>query len=282
MGMSRIATRKVLVALAGGALLAGVTASAASAQLPSTTDPRVGLAPGYDNAGVAAKGIEHLANRQKAPGFSNPANPGDFSYVNSDMAFQGNFAFVGGFNGIQIFDITDPANPRLRTAIVCPGGQGDVSVYGNLLFMSVEENRAKKDCTLTPAADATTRFRGVRIFDISNIGSPVQVGQVQTCRGSHTHTLVMDPDDAAHVYIYVQGTAGVRPATELAGCDGNNTNTPTGDDPSKWRIEVIKVPVAAPQDATIVSTPRLFANQAGAVNGLQNNVPSPQHPCATA
>ena len=115
--------------------------------------------------------------------------------------------------------------------------------------MSVEENRAKIDCTLTPAADATTRFRGVRIFDISNIDVPTQVGGVQTCRGSHTHTLVEAPDDPANVYIYVQGTAGVRQPTELAGCDANNTNTPTGDNPSKWRIEVIKVPLANPAAA---------------------------------
>ncbi len=199
--------------------------------------------------------------------------------MNSDLAFQGDFAFVGNFNGFNIYDISNPASPALRTSVVCPGGQGDVSVYGNLLFMSVEENRAKIDCSSTPPADATTRFRGVRIFDISNIDSPRHVAGVQTCRGSHTHTLVTDDDDPANVYIYVQGTAGVRPATELAGCDGNNTNTPTGENPSKWRIEVIKVPVAAPQDATIVSTPRLFADPGtGAVNGLQNEVPTPQHP----
>ena len=103
-----------------------------------------------------------------------------------------------------------------------------MSVYNNLLFMSVEETRAKIDCSSTPPADATTRFRGVRIFDISNLNQPVQVAAVQTCRGSHTHTLVTDADDPNNVYIYVQGTAGVRPATEPAGCDANNTNTPTG------------------------------------------------------
>jgi hypothetical protein len=262
---------------------AGVLAPAALAQLPTTDDPRVGLAPGFDNPGVAQSGMELLAHRNKPDGFFNPTNLGSLSFANSDMAFQGNYAFVGNFHGFNIYDISDPANPAVTTSLVCPGGQGDLSVYKNLLFMSVEETRARIDCGTqgVPAGQEAQRFRGVRIFDISDIAHPVQVGGVQTCRGSHTHTLVKDEDDPAHVYIYVQGTAGVRSAAELAGCDANNTNTPTGDDPSKWRIEVIKVPVAAPQNAAVVSTPRLFANEAGAVNGLQNAVPTPQHPSGT-
>jgi hypothetical protein len=269
---------RVLALLGVGAALAAVPGTA-SAQLPSTTDPRAALSPGLNDAGVAKQGMELLAHRDKPPGFFNPANPGDFGFLNSDLAFQGNYAFVGGFNGFQVWDISNPASPTLKTAVVCPGGQGDVSVYKNLLFMSVEETRARTDCSL----DATKPvFRGVRIFDISNIESPQQVGQVQTCRGSHTHTLVRPKNDANNVYVYVSGTAGVRPASELAGCDGNNTNTPTGENPSKWRIEVIKVPLASPQTAAIVNGPRLFANEAGAVNGLQNAVPAPQHPCASA
>ncbi len=191
----------------------------AAAQLPSTTDPRATLSAGLDNAGTASHGLDLLAHVNKPPGWFNPSNPGDFAFPNSDIAFQGNYAFFGSFNGFNILDITNPAAPSIKTSVVCPGGQGDLSVYKNLLFMSVEETRAKKDCTLTPAADATTRFRGVRIFDISNIEAPVQVGQVQTCRGSHTHTLVRPKNDANNVYIYVTGTGGVRPAAELAGCD---------------------------------------------------------------
>ena len=181
------------------------------------------------------------------------------------MAFQGDYAFVGNFNGYNIYNIANPSSPSLTTSVICPGGQGDVSVYKNLLFMSVEETRARIDCGTqgVPAGQEAQRFRGVRIFDISNISAPVQVAAVQTCRGSHTHTLVTDKSDRRNVYIYVQGTAAPRPATELAGCDGNNTNTPTGPNPSKWRIEVIKVPVSAPQSAAIVSEPRLFANASG-------------------
>jgi hypothetical protein len=275
--------RALRVAAIGLGILAALPVTA-SAQLPTTNDPRVGLAPGFENPGVAANGIRHLANRPKPPGFSDPANPGNFGFLTSDMAFQGDYAFVGNFNGYNIYNIANPSSPSLTTSVICPGGQGDVSVYQNLLFMSVEETRARIDCGTqgVPAGQEAQRFRGVRIFDISNISAPVQVAAVQTCRGSHTHTLVTDKSDRRNVYIYVQGTAAVRPATELAGCDGNNTNTPTGPNPSKWRIEVIKVPVSAPQSAAIVSEPRLFANAAGAVNGLQNEPPTPLHPCASA
>jgi hypothetical protein len=264
------ALRAVLVGLA---MLAALPA-AASAQLPTTNDPRVGLAPGFENPGTAASGLQHLANRAKPAGFFDPANPGAFGFLTSDMAFQGDFAFVGGFNGFQIYNIANPSSPSLTTAVICPGGQGDLSVYQNLLFMSVEESRARVDCGTDPSVG--TRFQGVRIFDISNIAAPVQVAAVQACRGSHTHTLVTDEDDPNNVYIYVQGTTGVRPASTLAGC---NNNPASGENPSRWRIEVIKVPVAAPQNAAIVSEPRLFTDPAtGAVDGLQNQVPTPLHP----
>ena len=232
--------------------------------------------------------MELLAHRDKPPGWSNPNNPGDFAFPNSDLAFQGDYAFVGSFNGFNVYDISNPSSPTLRTSVVCPGGQGDVSVYGDLLFMSVEETRAKKDCTLVPAATAETRFRGVRIFDISNIAAPVQVGQVQTCRGSHTHTLVTDDEDPDNVYIYVQGTGGVRPAAELAGCVETpgggaalEVETPQPENSSRWRIEVIKVPVDAPETAAVVNEPRLFSD-GERINGLQNTPRTPNHPSGIA
>jgi hypothetical protein len=267
--------------------LTALLAPSADAQLPTQNDPRVGLSTGQENAGVASRGMGLAAHLNKPPGFVSefPGSVGtQIAVANSDLAFQGDHAFVGNFNGFNIYNISNPAAPALRTSVVCPGGQGDLSVYGNLLFMSVEETRAKIDCTATPAADATTRFRGVRIFDISNLDSPRQVGSVQTCRGSHTHTLVTDEDDPNNVYIYVQGTAGVRPPAELAGCDGlPSTGPPTGDNPSRWRIEVIKVPLARPQDAAIVNEPRLFRNpDTGAIDGLQNAPQTPNHPSGIA
>jgi hypothetical protein len=275
--------RRLLVVLGTLLLAAGIT-SAALAELPSTTDPRATLSPGLTNPGVAADGLELLAHLDKPAGFFNPANPGDFGFVNSDLAFEGDHAFVGNFNGFQIYDISDPASPTLRTAVVCPGGQGEVSVYGNLLFMSAEENRGKIDCTLTPPANATTRFRGVRIFDISNLDAPVQVAAVQTCRGSHTHTLLKSPHDDANLYVYVNGTGTVRSATELAGCkalpSGTNVATPHFDEGlSQFRIEVIKVPLGEPQNAAVVNGPRLFKDEAtGQLNSLQNGAPMPLHP----
>ncbi|PZG16423.1 hypothetical protein C1I95_17710 [Micromonospora craterilacus] len=257
--------------MAAGLLLAGMLPGTASAAEP---DPRVGLGAGWLNAESAISNLEHLANRPKPAGFVDPANPGSGSYLNSDLGFGGKYAFLGNYNGFNIVDVSKPADPTLVTSVVCPGGQGDPSVYGNLLFMSVEETRGRLDCGTNSAVG--TRFQGVRIFDVSDVLNPVQVAAVQLCRGSHTHSLVTDPKDPNNVYVYVSGTAGVRPATTMAGC---NNNTATGENPSRWRIEVIKVPLAAPEQAAVVSEPRLFADpETGRIDGLQNGPTSPRHP----
>ncbi|HUE77868.1 MAG TPA: hypothetical protein VMM83_08005, partial [Longimicrobiales bacterium] len=226
----------------------------------ATRDARVGLSAGWRDAGSAIENMELLATRHRPEGFHDPDDLGNILLANSDMAFRGNLLFMGSFHGFQIWDISDPADPRLRTAVVCPGGQGDVSVHGDLLFMSVEMPNGRVDCGTggSQAAGADPeRFLGVRIFGISDIANPVQVGGVQTCRGSHTHTLLPDDSDPDHVYIYVSGTAAARPAAELEGC----TNLEPEEDPnsSYFRIEVIRVPVAAPEEATIVNEPRIFA-----------------------
>jgi hypothetical protein len=207
-------------------------------------------------------------------------------FANSDLAFQGNHLFLGNFYGVNIYDISNPAQTKLMTSMICPGGQGDVSVYKNLMFMSVEMPNGRIDCgaqgfppnppppagqqnqNQLPAAQKD-RFRGVRIFDISDIKSPKQVAAVQTCRGSHTHTLVVDPNDKNNVYIYVSGTSFVRQAEELPGCSGEKPDK----DPNTalFRIDVIKVPLAAPQDAKVISSPRLFMDpRSGVINSLNN------------
>src|SRR5207302_7718419 len=136
----------------------------------------------------------------------------------------GNHVFVGNYHGFNTYDVERPNRPRLLASIVCPGGQGDVSVHGNLLFLSVEQTRGRLDCgtqgVVTPVS--AERFRGIRIFDISDILHPKQIAAVQTCRGSHTHTMVTDEKDKANLYIYVQGKAQVRPGEELAGCSGKD------------------------------------------------------------
>ena len=267
--------RTIFTMLAALLISAACLTSVAAAQL--TTDPRVGLAPGLDNPGVAEEAMTLLAHRNKPAGWFNPANPGDFGFVNSDLAFEGNHAFVGNFNGFLIYNISDPGNPALRTAVVCPGGQGEVSVYKNLLFMSAEETRSRTDCGApgVPSGDPL-RFRGVRIFDISNLDAPVQVATVQSCRGSHTHTLLKSPNDDANVYVYIQGTGGVRSPTEMSSCVNAGASDPNS---SFYRIEVIRVPLAAPQNAAIVNNVRLFTDPVtGAMNGLQNAPPTPLHP----
>ena len=281
----------------------------------TTNDPRVGLKPGMYDAGEAAMGMQHIAFLKKPPAFQlNGTSPDDpsvqkalgslgipagakipdamklvyagLAFANSDFAFQGNHLFQGNFYGANIYDISDPAKIKLITSLICPGGQGDVSVYQNLLFYSVEMPNGRLDCGTqafppppAPAAGhehdrrlpaaSPERFRGVRIFDISDIKNPKQVAAVQTCRGSHTHTLILDPNDKENVYIYVSGTSFVRQPEELAGCSGE---TPDKDpNTSLFRIDVIKVPVAHPDQAKIVSSPRVFMDpRSGALNGLNN------------
>jgi hypothetical protein len=281
----------------------------------TTNDPRVGLKPGLYDAGESAMGMEHLDFLKKPTAFQLSSTDADdpsvqkalgalgvgdstkipkpmklvlagLAFANSDFAFQGTHLFQGNFYGVNFYDISNPAKVSLITSLVCPGGQGDVSVYGHLLFMSVEMPNGRLDCGTQafpppppPAAGhekerplpaaSPDRFRGVRIFDISDIKNPKQVGAVQTCRGSHTHTLVIDPNDKDDVYIYVSGTSFVRQKEELAGCSGE---APDKDpNTSLFRIDVIKVPLAAPQDAKIVSSPRVFMDsRSGALNGLNN------------
>ncbi len=315
-------------------------------------DPRFKLGAGLYDAGEVSMGMKHLELFKKPDAFQLGSADADdprvqktiaqlgvggnrkipkpiqlviaqLAFANSDLAFEGSHLFQGNFYGVNIYDISNPANMKLLTSMVCPGGQGDVSVYKNLLFMSVEMPNGRLDCGVqgfppdpAPAeedkdkakdkdvakdADKATdadkdkaaasdnkdkkdeapqrkrrlpsaqkdRFRGVRIFDISDINNPKQVAAVQTCRGSHTHTLVIDPNDKDNAYIYVSGTSFVRQSEELTGCSDEKPDK----DPNTalFRIDVIKVPLAAPQDAKIVSNPRVFIDpRSGAINGLNN------------
>jgi hypothetical protein len=278
-------------------------------------DARYKLKPGLYDAGEVSMGLKHIQLVKKPDAFqlgvTEPDDPkvqttlgqlgignsakmpkplqlviAQLAFANSDLAFQGNHLFQGNFYGVDIFDISNPAKVALLTTLVCPGGQGDVSVYKNLMFMSVEMPNGRLDCGTqgfppepppaageekkprVPAAQKD-RFRGVRVFDISDIMNPKQVAAVQTCRGSHTHTLVVDPNDKDNVYIYVSGTSFVRQPEELEGCSGGEPDK--NPDTALFRIDVIKVPLAAPQDAKVVSSPRVFMDaRTGAMNGLNN------------
>jgi hypothetical protein len=191
------------------------------------------------------------------------------NFANSDLAFNANHLFLGSYHGFNTYDIERPGRPRLLASVVCPGGQGDVSVHGHLLFMSVEQTRGRLDCGTQGVQEtvSTERFRGIRIFDISDVSKPRQVAAVQTCRGSHTHTLVTDPKDNSNLYVYGSGTGAVRSGDELTGCSGRD---PKEDpDTALFSIDVIQVPLDAPQEARIVNRPRIFADPAtGAISGL--------------
>ena len=198
-----------------------------------------------------------------------PQRPGILDFANTDLAFAGDVLFEGNFHGFTAYNVEDPLSPQLLASVVCPGGQGDLSVSGNLLIMSVEETRGRLDCGLQGVAEPVSddRFRGIRIFDISDVRMPRQVAAVQTCRGSHTHTLVTDPDDEGNIYVYGSGTSSVRPGEELEGC----SNERPGDDPDSalFRIDIIQIPVARPEEAHIVSRPFIFADpDSGALAGL--------------
>ena len=294
--MRRVANRRTMVL---ALLLSAAVTGAAQERRPATsaTDPRVGLKAGLRDAGQAARNMELVSNTPRPEGFFDPkmpagprtppelvvdppeANPNtvlaareaqfDLNFMNSDLAFRESHLFVGNFHGFNVYDIENPRSPRRIASVVCPGGQGDVSVHGNLLFMSVEQTRGRIDCGTqgVEAPSSAERFRGVRIFDISDPGKPRQVAAVQTCRGSHTHTLVADPRDPASLYIYGSGVGSVRSPEELAEC---SALSPTEDlNTALASIDVIRVPLAAPQDARIVNRPRIFADPAsGALAGL--------------
>ena len=319
-----VATLSIAVAIpVVCAAQAGGTPAPGNPRAPSD-DPRVGLKPGLYDAGEAIFGMERLISLPKPPGFApapggatepfpapdppdtppgqagQPAQPRTVQYgsANSDLAFSGNHLFVGNYNGINFYDIDNPAKTALKTSLLCPGGQGDVSVYGRLLFMSAEAANGRTDCGTqgiplpagykppppppppdpaavaagarpprTPPPPSPDRFRGVRIFDISDLANPKQVAAVQSCRGSHTHTLVIDPKDQENVYIYISGTSFVRQGEELNGCsDGDPSKNP---DTALFRIDIIKVPLAHPEKAAIVASPRIFSDtQTGVMNGL--------------
>lgn len=257
--------------------LAGVDALAAQDPPPpppeavwewDPDDPRIGLAPGLHDAGMAIGNLERLVSLPKPDPFLTD-EAGGRGPTNSDIAFQGDLVFQGSYWGFQVFDASDPAQPELVVAVVCPGGQGDVSVHENLLFMSVQQASARLDCGTEGVQDSvsTVRLQGIRIFDISDIGNPRQVKTVQTCRGSHTHTLVTDPNDESHVYIYVSGTGRVRSGSELEGCSGLPAEE--DEDTALFRIEIIEVPVDAPENAEVVNMPRIFADpETGDIAGL--------------
>jgi uncharacterized protein (DUF305 family) len=264
-----------------------------------SVDPRAGLKAGVHDAEQAIRNLELVASLPRPAGFFDPENPAEvppellkprdqakaeeeepkktgededrraplLSFANTDMAFAGDVLVVGSYHGFNVYRLGDDGVPQHLSSVVCPGGQGDVSIVGDLLFMSVEETRGRLDCGLQGVTETVSpeRFRGLRIFDISDLTRPVQVGAVQTCRGSHTHSVVSGPKDGK-IIVYVSGTSTVRDEKELEGCIGD---IPGDERTALFRIDVIEVPVDDPSRARIVDSPAVFADpEKGTLAGL--------------
>jgi len=265
-----------------------------------STDARAGLSPGFEDAGQAIMNMELVATLPKPPGFFDPENPAGLplakpvedsdeskevdeqsvddtewgerspllSFSNTDMAFSGDKLVTGSYHGFNVYELQEDGIPELYSSIVCPGGQGDVSIVGDLLIMSVEQTRGRVDCGLEGINEdiSDDRFRGIRIFDISDLERPRQVGQVQTCRGSHTHSVVSGPGEDGIIIVYNSGTSSVRKGEELEGCFDER---PGDDRTALFRIDVIEIPVDDPSRSRIVSSPAVFADpETGRLAGL--------------
>ena len=258
-------------------------------------DPRASLKGGLYHAEEAILNLDLVQSLKKPAGFFDPSNPLNerlsnedkedeeekplaersrnsrspmLSFSNTDMAFSGNVMVAGSYHGFNIYNLDNQGHAKLVSSVICPGGQGDVSIVGNLLIMSVEQNRGRIDCGLQGAGTEPNpeRFRGIRIFDISDLKRPQQVGAVQTCRGSHTHSVVSGPDENGIIIVYNSGTSSVRDQEELESCfeaiPGDNRT-------ALFRIDVIEIPIANPSQAKIVKSPTVFADPAtGALAGL--------------
>ncbi|MEJ1962129.1 MAG: DUF305 domain-containing protein [Gammaproteobacteria bacterium] len=235
-----------------------------------SSDPRVGLAAGYEDAGEAISNLAHLSWLKRPPGFFDPDNPAELpkyhnrhhpllSFMNTDMAFSGDLLVIGSFHGFNMYRLGKEGVPSLLSSVVCPGGQGDVSIVGNLVIMSVDQLTGRVDCGLQGVSEdvSAERFRGVRVFDISDRMRPVQVAAVQTCRGSHNNTVATGPGKDGRIIVFSSGTMVVRSEKELSGCV---TGAPGDDHTSLYRIDVIEIPVNAPEKARLVGSPAVLAD----------------------
>lgn len=227
-------------------------------------DPRVGLDGGLFDAETAIRNLDLISTTPPPETFTGSRN--------SDLAFMDHYVIQGNYDGFIIWDISDPSSPELVVDYLCPASQGDVSVFENLLFVSGEGLEGRLDCGTEGVENTVSeeRFRGVRIFNITDIEEPELITNVQTCRGSHTHSLLETLKDDENIYIYSSGIAPVRPEEEMEGCA---SGLPTDKEYSSlFRIDVIKVPVESPEKAHLVREPEVLT-------GLE---PTPVHGFAPA
>jgi hypothetical protein len=245
----RILSFATAIAIGGAPLLHAQT-------YPTGNDPRNGLKPGMYDAGEAAQGMR-LVSFSKKPAVFDSAR--GLTFINSDLAFRDHYVYQGNFAGFMVWDVANPAQPKMVAVVPCITAQGDPSIVGNLLFISAEGAGNRTDCAkggIKDTTDHTHHMAGVRIYDVSNPAEPRLIKNVQTCKGSHTHTIIPDPQDKNVVYIYISGSQGARSPTELAGC--NNGTDPADVNNSLYRLDVIKVPLKHPEQAAVVTGARIF------------------------
>jgi len=234
---------------------------------PKGNDPRNGLKAGVLDAGTAASGMRLVSFTPKPAEFDSVAF---LTFINSDLAFRDHYVYQGNFSGFSIWDVKNPAKPVRVAVVSCVTSQGDPSIIGNLLFISAEGNGNRNDCAKGGVKDPSEHMAGVRIYDVSNPAAPKLVKNVQTCKGSHTHTVIPSRTDKDVIYIYVSGNQGARPATELAGC--NNGTDPADEANSLFRLDVIKVSLSHPEQAEVVTGARIFTNMIAAPRRAPRNV----------
>jgi LVIVD repeat len=235
------------------AVAVGAVATVHAQTYPTGNDPRNGLKPGMYDAGEAAQGMRLVSFSKKPAQFDTARG---LTFINSDLAFRDHYVYQGNFAGFTIWDVKNPAKPRIVSVVSCITSQGDPSIIGNLLFISAEGNGNRTDCAKGGVKEAQEHMAGVRIYDVSNPASPKLIKNVQTCKGSHTHTVIPDPKDPSVVYIYISGSQMARLATELAGC--NNGSDPADVNNSLYRLDVVKVPLKHPEQAEVVTGARIF------------------------
>ena len=237
-------------------LVAPVLVSAQS--YPSAADPRSNLKPGRFDAGVAASNMRLVSFSPKPAQFDSSRG---LAFINSDLAFGGHYAYQGNFAGFTVWDVSNPAKPVVASVVECITSQGDPSIVGNLLFLSAEGAGNRNDCGKGGVQDPKDHMTGVRIYDVSNPQAPKLIKNVQTCKGSHTHTVIPSPTDANIIYIYVSGQQAARPDSELAGCkNGTDPADPTN---SLYQLDIIKVPLDHPERAAVIPGARIFTGLEG-------------------
>lgn len=247
-----MATARRTLALTLSFVLSAAPALAAQTY-PTAPDPRNGLKPGMLDAATAEHGLKLVSFSPKPAEFDTVRG---LTFINSDIAFRDHYVFQGNFAGFTIWDVKNPAKPVRVAVVPCITSQGDPSIIGHLLFVSAEGNGNRNDCAKGGVKDPSEHMAGVRIYDVADPAHPRLVKNVQTCKGSHTHTVVPDPKNSGVVYLYVSGFNAARPATELAGCNNGTDAADTTN--SMYRLDVIRVPLAHPEQAEVVTGARVF------------------------